>query len=42
MDISIVTGRYPEWNYQESGKALPAELHIAFGEYNAKRGESRT
>lgn len=35
-------GHYPEWNYQESGKALPSEITSAFGEYINQRGKGRS
>ena len=30
-------GEYPKWNYQESNKSYPNEIHEAFVEYKANR-----
>ena len=33
---------YPEWNYQESRRALPSVITSAFGEYMNQRGKGRS
>jgi hypothetical protein len=37
-----LTNSYPVWNYQETGKPLPSDIHIAFGKYKVLRGEGRS
>lgn len=34
---NAIEGCYPKWNYQETGVALPAEIHEAFGQYKIDR-----
>lgn len=34
---NTIEGCYPRWNYQETGVALPSEIHEAFGQYKIDR-----
>lgn len=37
MEYNTIEGCYPQWNYQESGIPLPANIHEAFGQYKIDR-----
>jgi hypothetical protein len=39
-DYYKTTGKYPDWNYQESGNNIPGKLHQEYGEYKIKRGKA--
>jgi len=37
IQYNTIEGNYPKWNYQETGAALPDNIHEAFGQYKIDR-----
>ena len=39
QEYYLLTGKYPDWNYQEAGFNLPGKLHEEYGNYKSMRGK---
>jgi hypothetical protein len=39
QEYYLLTGKYPDWNYQEAGFNLPGKLHEEYGNYKSRRGK---